>query len=93
MCGRFTQRCSWNEILDLYGLAGPARNLQPRYNIAPTDPVHLIKSVDGGGTELVPMRWGLIPYWWKKPVKQLPATFNARAERLRSRRARGLAPA
>src|SRR3984893_4986873 len=26
------------------------------------------------------MRWGLIPYWWKKPVKQLPATFNARAE-------------
>ena len=33
-----------------------------------------------GGTELVPMRWGLIPYWWKKPVKQLPATFDARAE-------------
>jgi len=26
------------------------------------------------------MRWGLIPYRWKKPVKQLPATFNARAE-------------
>jgi hypothetical protein len=26
------------------------------------------------------MRWGLIPYWWEKPVKQLPATFNARAE-------------
>ena len=24
------------------------------------------------------MRWGLIPYWWKKPLKQLPATFNAR---------------
>jgi putative SOS response-associated peptidase YedK len=23
---------------------------------------------------------GLIPYWWKKPLKQLPATFNARAE-------------
>ena len=28
------------------------------------------------------MRWGLIPYWWKKPLKQLPATFNARAESL-----------
>ena len=26
------------------------------------------------------MRWGLTPYWWKKPLKQLPATFNARAE-------------
>src|SRR6202030_592213 len=23
---------------------------------------------------------GLIPYWWKKPLKRLPATFNARAE-------------
>ena len=26
------------------------------------------------------MRWGLIPWWWKRPLKQLPATFNARAE-------------
>jgi putative SOS response-associated peptidase YedK len=33
-----------------------------------------------GARELVPMRWGLIPGWWKKPVKELPATFNARAE-------------
>ena len=29
---------------------------------------------------MVPMRWGLIPGWWKKSVKELPATFNARAE-------------
>jgi len=30
---------------------------------------------------LIPsMRWGLIPNWWKKPLKQLPASFNARAE-------------
>jgi putative SOS response-associated peptidase YedK len=28
----------------------------------------------------VPMRWGLIPAWWKKAIKDLPATFNARAE-------------
>ncbi len=26
------------------------------------------------------MRWQLIPPWWKKPLKDLPATFNARAE-------------
>ena len=26
------------------------------------------------------MRWGLVPYWWKKPLKDLPATFNARVE-------------
>src|SRR4051794_23265245 len=26
------------------------------------------------------MRWGLVPSWWKKSLKELPATFNARAE-------------
>ena len=26
------------------------------------------------------MRWGLIPGWWKKSRKDVPATFNARAE-------------
>jgi putative SOS response-associated peptidase YedK len=31
------------------------------------------------------MRWGLIPYWLKKPLKQLPATFNARAEGVASK--------
>jgi putative SOS response-associated peptidase YedK len=30
---------------------------------------------------LVPMRWGLIPSWWSKPLKEMKlATFNARAE-------------
>ena len=32
-------------------------------------------------TKLVPMRWGLIPAWWGKPLKEFKlATFNARAE-------------
>jgi putative SOS response-associated peptidase YedK len=26
------------------------------------------------------MRWGLIPAWWAKSLKEVPATFNARAE-------------
>jgi len=80
MCGRFSQRYTWREIRNLHGLTGAARNLQAHYNIAPTDPVDVVKSRDGGANELVSMRWGLIPYWWKKPLKQLPATFNAPAE-------------
>ena len=44
-----------------------------------------MKLANGDTTELVSMRWGLIPYWWKKPVKQLPATFNARAEGVASK--------
>jgi putative SOS response-associated peptidase YedK len=26
------------------------------------------------------MRWELIPSWWKKTAKEVPSTFNARAE-------------
>ena len=29
---------------------------------------------------MMPMRWGLVPSWWKKKAKEAPATFNARAE-------------
>jgi putative SOS response-associated peptidase YedK len=30
------------------------------------------------------MRVSHVPYWWKKPLKQAPATFNARAETVAS---------
>jgi putative SOS response-associated peptidase YedK len=81
MCGRFTHRLSWREIHDLYRLTAPAAapNLEPRYNVCPTDTISVVIERDGG-RELVPMRWGLIPRWWKKSLKELPATFNARAE-------------
>lgn len=84
MCGRFTQKFTWHEIRDLYELVGDARNLQTHYNIAPTDTVEVVRPAAEGATELVPMRWGLVPYWWKKPLKQVPATFNARAETVAS---------
>jgi len=62
MCGRFVQRYSWHEIRDLYELPdGPARNLQAHYNIAQTDPIEVLRPADGGTTELVPTRWGLVP--------------------------------
>jgi putative SOS response-associated peptidase YedK len=32
------------------------------------------------------MRWGLVPWWWKKPLKQVPASFNARAESVADKR-------
>ncbi len=79
MCGRFTQRYTWEELHRLYRLTQSARNLQPRYNICPTDPIDVIVPGDGA-LAVVPMRWQLIPPWWKKPLKDLPATFNARAE-------------
>jgi hypothetical protein len=69
MCGRFTQSYTWRELVELYRLTQPARNLRPRYNIAPTTAVDVVRLADTG-SELVPMRWGLIPGWWKKTAKE-----------------------
>jgi SOS response associated peptidase (SRAP)/Phage integrase family len=80
MCGRFTQRYTWSEVLQFLRVFGPARNLQPHYNIAPTMTVDVIRLDESGNRELVPMRWGLIPAWWVKSLKEITATFNARAE-------------
>jgi putative SOS response-associated peptidase YedK len=82
MCGRFTYKLTWDDVVRLYNLSpeGPRRNLQAHYNICPTDPVDVVAS-DEGKRSLVSMRWGLVPRWWKKPLKELRvATFNARAE-------------
>jgi hypothetical protein len=69
----------WSEIHALYGLTTPPANLQPRYNICPTTTINTVVTQEGNNG-LVPMRWGLIPSWWKKRAKDTPATFNARAE-------------
>lgn len=82
MCGRFTNRLTWREIVALYRLSVPAqpeRNLPGRYNICPTDTIDAVVERDGK-RDLVSMRWGLVPWWWKKKAKETPATFNARAE-------------
>jgi putative SOS response-associated peptidase YedK len=82
MCGRFTNKLTWAEIAALYRLTMPVppHNLPPRYNICPTDPVDVVTEHDGK-RDFVRMRWGLVPRWWPKPLKELrTATFNARAE-------------
>lgn len=80
MCGRFIQRYTWHDVQDLYELTGAPRNLQAHYNVAPTDTVEVVRPADTGANHLVPMRWGLVPWWWKKALKDVPAAFNARAE-------------
>ncbi len=82
MCGRFTNRLTWEELVRFYRLTldQPARNTAARFNICPTDQIDTVVSSDGK-RELVTMRWGLIPGWWSKPLKEMKvATFNARAE-------------
>ena len=82
MCGRFTYKLTWEELVRLYRLTldQPPRNTQARYNVCPTDPIDTIVGSDGK-RELVSMRWGLVPRWWSKTIKDVKmATFNARTE-------------
>jgi putative SOS response-associated peptidase YedK len=80
MCGRFTRNYTWTQIHAMYSLVSSASNLQPRFNICPTTDVDVVIRGEGPRA-LVLMRWGLIPGWWKKPLKEMRlATFNARAE-------------
>lgn len=82
MCGRFTNMYTWEQLWKLYMLSVgfPQSNMQPNYNHCPTDPTDTILLRDGERV-FEKMRWGLIPQWWNKPLKELRlATFNARAE-------------
>jgi putative SOS response-associated peptidase YedK len=82
MCGRFTRMYTWRKLWELYMLSPgvPTSNLQPRYNICPTTEVDAVVRGDDARA-VMPMRWGLVPSWWSKPLKEMRlATFNARAE-------------
>jgi putative SOS response-associated peptidase YedK len=80
MCGRFTRLYTWEQLVRLYRLTLGYSNLQPRYNICPTTTIDTVVEKDGA-RHLEPMRWGLIPAWWSKPLKEMKlVTFNARSE-------------
>jgi putative SOS response-associated peptidase YedK len=79
MCGRATHRLTWEEIHRLYRLTAPPSNFEPSYNVCPTDPIYAVIERDGQ-REILPMRWGLIPWWWRKTPKEAGPTWNARAE-------------
>jgi len=49
MCGRFTVKATWAELVALYRLTmdAPPHNLRSRYNVCPTDPVDTVIAQDG----------------------------------------------
>ena len=80
MCGRFAFYSPAEAAAALFGTATDA-SFGPRYNIAPTQQVAAIRErpADGGGRELVTLRWGLVPFWAKDPSIG-SRMINARAE-------------
>jgi putative SOS response-associated peptidase YedK len=79
MCGRFTLNTSSQIIAELFKLS-EVPNIQPRYNIAPTQSIATV-TVDSEKMQrqFQFMRWGLIPSW-AKDLKIASHTINARSE-------------
>jgi putative SOS response-associated peptidase YedK len=65
MCGRFTLTLDPGEIQELLDLGPFVHIIQPRYNIAPSQPIPIVKDVKSRSVELY--RWGLVPFWADDP--------------------------
>ncbi len=79
MCGRFTLTTPAEILAQAFGLE-VTPELSPRYNIAPSQPVAVVRSATAGSArELGMAQWGLVPAWPGKPWTR-GALINARSE-------------
>lgn len=93
MCGRYNLgELTWAELRGLmvgirpesWAAEEEREPIPDRYNVPPTTQVpviRILKPSDDGALEPRMARWGLIPVWHKKPLKEWKAaTINARVE-------------
>lgn len=78
MCGRYTLTVDASVLADLFAIE-PLTEIEPRYNIAPTQQMPIVRAGRRGDREWSSMRWGLIPSW-AKDQKIGSRLINARAE-------------
>jgi putative SOS response-associated peptidase YedK len=80
MCGRFTQHHDVDAIMDRFGIQQTLIEVEPRYNIAPTQPVPVVVTEAATKERLLDaFQWGLVPFWAKDPAIG-NKMINARAE-------------
>lgn len=77
MCGRYAITSAPEAIRALFRYLDQP-NFPPRYNVAPTQPVPIVRSFEGR-RQFALVRWGLIPSWVKDP-KNFSLLINARGE-------------
>lgn len=66
MCGRILLTSPVAAINSIFGTA-ELLNLPPRFNLAPTQEIPVVRREEDG-RHLVPMRWGLVPFWADDPA-------------------------
>lgn len=83
MCGRYSLTTPVEGIIRLFDV-DERPNLQPRFNIAPTQDVVAVRHDEQGVRHLVQFRWGLVPFW-AKDLGIGARMINARADGVRSK--------
>lgn len=78
MCGRFAFYSPAEAAAALFGV-DTKLEVEPRYNIAPSQYIAAIRETEEAGRHLVMLRWGLVPFWAKDPSIG-NRLINARAE-------------
>jgi putative SOS response-associated peptidase YedK len=81
MCGRYTLHHKPKDIGERFGVEPVEEFLAPRYNIAPSQIVPVIRRPQSGDDlrEMAGCKWGLIPFWARDP-KIGNNLINAKAE-------------
>src|SRR5215470_3501218 len=80
MCGRYRLSRRKQIIAEHFDAISDAEDWTPRYNVAPTQPVPVIRQNPTEPTRhLSQMRWGLIPSW-SKDASGAANMINARSE-------------
>jgi putative SOS response-associated peptidase YedK len=80
MCGRYRLSRRKQIIEEQFDAADWKDDWNPRYNIAPTQPVPVIRQHSKEPVrQISAMRWGLIPHW-AKDASGAASTINARSE-------------
>ena len=77
MCGRYIITSPPEALRALFAYEEQP-NFPPRYNVAPTQPIAIVRVVEGR-RHFALVRWGLLPPWVKDP-KTFTLLINARGE-------------
>jgi len=84
MCGRYRLSRRKQLVEEYFGTADSDYEWNPRYNVAPTQPVPVIRqNPKEPARESSLMRWGLIPSW-AKDSSVSAKLINARSETART---------
>jgi putative SOS response-associated peptidase YedK len=83
MCGRMTQTTDPAEVARVFdtesAIEADDRDAEPRYNVAPTQPLTVVTQRADEGRLVEQHRWGLVPSF-AKSLKEGAKRINARAE-------------